>query len=225
MTAASPPKRAKSAKRLRRFFRGISAALSLPRIWLDSTPGAAAGPSQPGKQPVCDRGSIPCGNALTVPRRNRPLHLSKRHRAKFACLGYNSGLWSPQYEEILGAWVNPYPFLEISREDAGTGFTNVDGRNVRPEAKAAGAKALSVCADAGAAVPLQFGLRWVRQNPISRAHLENGLDPGGMLQGRGRVRHADGFDSRRGIETIGVPHSSTADGFDSRRGAADAPAD
>src|SRR5437879_7708240 len=184
MTAASPPKRAKSLKRLRRFFRAIHAAVSLPRIWLDSTPEAAARPSGLGKHPVCDRGSIPCGNAPTVPRRNRLLHLSKSWRAKFACLGYNKSLWSPWYEEILGAEVHPYPFLEISREDAGTGFTNVDGGNVRPEAKAEGAEALSVCADAGAAVPLQSGLRGMRQNPISRAHPENGLEPGRMLQGR-----------------------------------------
>src|SRR5216683_3253078 len=92
MTAASPPKRAKSLKRLSRFFRGIRAAVSLPRIWLDSTPEAAARLSGAGKYSVCDRGSIPCGNAPTVPRRNRLLHLSKSWRAKFACLGYNKSL-------------------------------------------------------------------------------------------------------------------------------------
>src|SRR6266478_4896319 len=116
MTAASPPKRAKSLKRLRRFFRGIRAAVSLPRIWLDSTPEAAARLSGAGKHSVCDRGSIPCGNALVVPRRNRLLHLSKSWRAKFACLGYNKSLWSPWYEEILGGLGKP---LSISGDKQG----------------------------------------------------------------------------------------------------------
>src|SRR5258708_15487540 len=96
-----------------------------------------------------------------------------------------------------GAWLHPYPSPEINREDAGTDFTDVDGRNIRPQAKAEGAEALPVRADAGAAIPLQSGVRWVRQNSISRTHFENGIEPGGVLQGRGRVRHADGFDPRR----------------------------
>jgi hypothetical protein len=47
-------------------------------------------------------------------------------------LGYNGGWWSLLDEQILGGWVQSYPFLEISREDAGTDFANVDGGNVRP---------------------------------------------------------------------------------------------
>ena len=54
------------------------------------------------------------------------------------------------------------PILEINRKDAGTDFTNVDGGNLRPEAKAAGTEALPVRADAGAAVPLQSGMRGMR---------------------------------------------------------------
>src|SRR2546426_52795 len=86
---------------------------------------------------------------------------------------------------ILGAVVDPYPFSEISRKDAGTDFTDVDGGNVRPQAKTEGAKALPVRADAGAALSLQSGMRWMRQNPISCAHFKNGFEPGRMLQGRG----------------------------------------
>jgi len=33
--------------------------------------------------------------------------------------------------------------------------------------------------------PLQPGMRGLRQDPISRAHFENRLEPGRMLQGRG----------------------------------------
>jgi hypothetical protein len=47
-------------------------------------------------------------------------------------------LWSLLYEEIVGASEYPYPFLEISRQDAGTDFTDVDGGNLRPQAKAEG---------------------------------------------------------------------------------------
>src|SRR5216684_4109354 len=81
-TATAPPKRAKSAKRLRRFFRGISAAASLHLIRLDFTPEAVAQPSGPPGQPVFAYGSIPYRCALGVPLRNRPLHLSKSSRAE-----------------------------------------------------------------------------------------------------------------------------------------------
>src|SRR5882762_2328614 len=114
-----------------------------------------------------------------------PLHPSKSSRADAGVIGYNSCWQSPLYEEILGARVYPYPFLEISRKDAGTDFTDVDGCDVRPKAKAERSKAVPVRADAGAAVPLQPGLRGMRQDPISRAHPKNGFDPGRMLQGRG----------------------------------------
>ena len=61
-----------------------------------------------------------------------------------------------------GARIQRCPILEINRKDAGTNFTNVDGCNLRPEAKAAGTEALPVRADAGAAVPLQSGMRGMR---------------------------------------------------------------
>src|SRR6266481_5137681 len=84
MTATSPAKRAKSANRLRRFFRGISAAVSLPLIRVDSTPEAVVQPSGPAGEPVFEGGSIPYAGAFTVPLRNRLLHLTKRSRAQFA---------------------------------------------------------------------------------------------------------------------------------------------
>src|SRR6266853_41873 len=168
MTATSPPKRAKSANRLRRFFRGISAAVSLPLIRVDSTPEAVVQPSGPAGEPVCAGGSIPYAGAFTVPRRNRLLHLTKSSRAQFA---------GSRLQWVLA----PKSSLEISGGDAGTDFTDVDGCDVRPQAKAERAKALPVRVDAGAAVPLQPGLRGMRQNPISRAHFKDGLEPGRML--------------------------------------------
>src|SRR6266480_543190 len=80
--------------------------------------------------------------------------------------------------------------LEISRKDAGTDFTDVHGCDVCPQAKAEGAKALPVRADAGTAVPLQFGMCGMRQNPISRTHLKNGIEPGRMLPASARTGSA-----------------------------------
>src|SRR5712692_479280 len=82
--------------------------------------------------------------------------------------------------------------LELSGEDAGTSFTNVDGGNVRPPAEAQRTQALPVCADARAAVPVQSGMRGLRKDSVSRAHSENGIVARGVLPRRGRVRHADG---------------------------------
>src|SRR6266576_111051 len=103
MTETSPPKRAKSEKRLRRFFRGISAAASWSPIPVDSTPEAVVQPLRPARR-----------------------------------------------------------FVTAGGGSARTNFTNVDGCNLRPEAKAAGTEALPVRADAGAAVPLQSGMRGMR---------------------------------------------------------------
>src|SRR2546429_254659 len=172
MTATSPPKRAKSAKRLRRFFRGISAAVSWPRIGIDSTPEAVAQPSGPATKPVCACGSTQHRNARPVPRRNRSLHLSESSRAEYA---------GSRLQWVL----KPLSNSGISRKDAGTDFTDVDGCNVRPQAKAEGAEALPVRADAGAVVPLQSGMRGMRQNPIPRTHPKNGIEPGRMLPGCG----------------------------------------
>jgi hypothetical protein len=61
-------------------------------------------------------------------------------------VGYNSLGGLCHGAEILGAKF-PYPF-ERSREDARTNFTNVDGRDVRPQAKAKGTQALPVRPDA-----------------------------------------------------------------------------
>ena len=62
--------------------------------------------------------------------------------------------------------------IDSKRINAGTDFTDVDGRNIRPEAENCGAQALSVRADAGAAFPLQPGVRRLRQDSVSRAHSE-----------------------------------------------------
>jgi len=49
-------------------------------------------------------------------------------------------LWSLLYEEIVGASEYPYPFLEISRQDAGTGFHRCGRWQLRPQAKLKGRK-------------------------------------------------------------------------------------
>jgi len=59
--------------------------------------------------------------------------------------------------------LTPLSSFGDKQEDAGTDFADVDGCNIRPQAKAQGAKALPVRADAGTAVPLQPGLRGMRQ--------------------------------------------------------------
>src|SRR5215472_5424131 len=88
--------------------------------------------------------------------------------------------------------------------NAGTSLTNVDGCDLRPEAKAKRAQALPVRADARALVPLQFGLRRLREDTVSGAHLEKGIVTRGVLQGRGGMRHADGVHPwRRASDALG----------------------
>src|SRR5438132_3039925 len=70
-------KAAKIGEKAQEIRLGHNATVSLPRIWLDSTPEAAARPLGLGTHSVCDCGSILYRKALTVPRRNIPLHLNK----------------------------------------------------------------------------------------------------------------------------------------------------
>src|SRR4029077_5410702 len=98
----------------------------------------------------------------------------------------------------LGGWSAVFPYnLEISRLDARTDITSLDGRHLCAEAEAHRAEALPVRVDAGAAVSLQSGVRGLRQNSLSTTHSEEGIDARGVFQGGGRVRDADGFDSGR----------------------------
>ena len=78
-----------------------------------------------------------------------------------------------------------------------SGFADVDGGDVRLEATHPGAQALSAGADAGAAVPLQPGVRRLRQDPVSRARAEaKSLARRVLPRGR-RVWRADGVHPRR----------------------------
>ena len=71
------------------------------------------------------------------------------------------------------------------------------GRRLYPEAASGRAEALSAGADAGAAVPLQPGLRRLRQDRLSRRDPEQAPVGRGM-PGRGRrMRRARGRDRRR----------------------------
>ncbi len=56
----------------------------------------------------------------------------------------------------------------------------------------AGKKALSSGVDAGAPVPLQSGLRGVREDSVPRPNLEEAPHRRAMSSGRGGVRGADG---------------------------------
>src|SRR5258708_12882031 len=70
---------------------------------------------------------------------------------------------------------------EISRLNAGTDFASLDRRHIRSETKALGAQALSLCADAEAAVSLQPGVRRLRQNSISTPYLQKAIHAAQML--------------------------------------------
>src|SRR5713101_3523848 len=71
--------------------------------------------------------------------------------------------------------------LEISRLDARTDITSLDGRHLCVEAETDGAEALPVRADAGAAVSLQSGVRGLREDSVSTTHSEEGIDPRGVF--------------------------------------------
>ena len=63
--------------------------------------------------------------------------------------------------------------------------------------KLRGTETVSARPDAGAFASLQSGLRWLRKDPVSRARLEEAVDPGGVLpRGRG-MRRSDGKHPRR----------------------------
>src|SRR5215471_12072751 len=79
----------------------------------------------------------------------------------------------------------------------GTNFANVDGSDLCRQAKACWTKTLSSGADAGAALPLQSGVRRLWQDSISCAYLEEKSLTRGMLpRGRG-MSCAGGGNSRR----------------------------
>ena len=100
-------------------------------------------------------------------------------------------------ENEAGRLSTPLAKDRKSKENAGTHFTGLDGCCIRPQTETQGPQALPIRTHAGAAIPLQSSLRGVRQDPISGAHFEDGIEPGRVLEGRGGMRHADGFDSRR----------------------------
>src|SRR5437660_924707 len=77
--------------------------------------------------------------------------------------------------------------------DGSSSLASLDGCNVCSEAEAQRPQAVSAGADAGAAVPLQSGLRRLWKDSVSRAHPEGGAFSRRVLQGGGRVRRADGL--------------------------------
>src|SRR5258707_11766903 len=81
--------------------------------------------------------------------------------------------------------------------DGSSSLASLDGCNLCFEAEADGQEEVSARADAGAAVPLQSGVRRMRKNSVSRAHPEGGAYARRLFQGGRRVRNPDGCDSRR----------------------------
>src|SRR5664280_1140398 len=73
----------------------------------------------------------------------------------------------------------------------------MDCCNLCAEAEAERAQAVPSGVDAGAAVSLQFGVRRLRQDPVPSAYSEDRPDARRLLPRSGRVRDADGLDSRR----------------------------
>jgi len=119
-----------------------------------------------------------------VPRRNRLLHLTKSSR---------SAIRRSRLQWLL----TPLSNFGDNREDAGTDFTDVDGCTYVLKQKLKGQKRYPFVLMLEPLFRCNLACAGCGQNPISRAHFENGIEPGRMLQGRGRVRHADGFDPRR----------------------------
>src|SRR6185437_7568311 len=76
-------------------------------------------------------------------------------------------------------------------------LTNVDGSNLCVAPALEWPQTVSAGIDAGASVSLQFGVRRLRKNPISRSYPEKGIDSGRVFPCGGGMRDADGFDSRR----------------------------
>src|ERR1700744_3057600 len=73
----------------------------------------------------------------------------------------------------------------------------MDRCNVRAEAEGQRAEEVSAGPDAGAVVPLQPGLRRLRQDSVSGAYSEGGADAGGGLEGCRGMWYPDGCDSGR----------------------------
>jgi hypothetical protein len=61
-------------------------------------------------------------------------------------------------------------FLMEETTDGSASLASLDRRKLRFEAEAHGSEEVSACADAGAIVPLQPGLRWLRKDPVSCPH-------------------------------------------------------
>ena len=86
-------------------------------------------------------------SAFPVPGQ-RIVQVTKRNRVGFGGSQVQLRLVVSANETNSGACGFARFHLELSREDAGTSITDVDGCNVRPPAKDAGTQALPVCADA-----------------------------------------------------------------------------
>src|ERR1700693_3515175 len=76
--------------------------------------------------------------------------------------------------------------------DGSPSLASLDGCNLCFEAEADGQEEVSARAYAGAAVPLQSGVRRLRKDSVSCAHPEGRAYARRLLQGSRRMRHPDG---------------------------------
>ena len=73
----------------------------------------------------------------------------------------------------------------LQERDASTNFTDVDGCDLPAEAETGGQKEVSVCVDARAIVPVQSGVRGLREDLVTGAHSEARALAGRMFQSGG----------------------------------------
>src|SRR5271167_161808 len=113
-------------------------------------------------------------------------------RLRGARVGPPGGSWGANPDK-MGRY-RQKGFLKIH---ASTCFTDVDRDELCAAAEARGEKAVSAGADAGAAVPVQPGLRGMREDSVPGTYFEEGPHARGVLPGSGGVWRADGVDPGR----------------------------
>src|SRR5579885_1800144 len=97
--------------------------------------------------------------------------------------------YTVKLEELERDLSSSNPPFSGATPDGSARFADVDGGDLRPQAKTRRTQALSVGADAGAFVPLQPRLRGLWKDSVSAAHLEEKSQPGRMLSSGRTVRH------------------------------------
>ena len=115
----------------------------------------------------------------------------------FERLGRNFGIQLAASGYKRYSWNAPATALEVHPNDGYSDLPDGDGCRLCSEEKARWQPALPAGADAGAALPLQPGLRRLRQGAVPAPHSEKAAQPRGVLcRGRG-IGRPDGLAARR----------------------------